>query len=93
MKGELVRAHVYISGRVQGVGYRYSTRAQANILGLKGWVRNLLDGRVEAVLEGDRTKVESMIRWCHQGPLSAKVKTVNVTYESPEHFTSFEILR
>ena len=65
MENELKRAHLYISGRVQGVNFRYYTDQQAQIHGVRGWVRNLLDGRVEAVFEGDGTSVEKMIKWCH----------------------------
>ncbi|OUC16290.1 MAG: acylphosphatase [Alkalinema sp. CACIAM 70d] len=93
MSQEVVCVHVWISGRVQGVGYRYSAKAQANILGLTGWVRNLLDGRVEAVFQGDRAQVEAMLRWCHQGPLSAKVNQVIVNDEAPQAFEGFEIRR
>src|SRR6476469_7238634 len=59
-----VRVHVFVSGVVQGVGYRYSTRNQAKYFGLGGWVRNLPDGRVEAVFEGSKKAVEGMISWC-----------------------------
>ncbi len=65
---KIIRAHVFISGRVQGVGYRYSTVDTASQLGLTGWVRNLPDNRVEAVFEGAREVVEDMVRWCHSGP-------------------------
>ncbi len=90
---EQIRAHVFISGRVQGVGYRYSTVDKANELGLSGWVRNLPDGRVEAVFEGTKAAVEEMIKWCHQGPRGAVVKDVAVEYEAPEGLPGFEIRR
>lgn len=77
----MVRAHLFISGIVQGVGYRYHCRRQAQTLGLAGWVRNLDDGRVEAVLQGSREQVESMIRWCYRGPSEARVSDIAVTYE------------
>ena len=64
----MARAQVFISGRVQGVFYRAYTRDQARMRGLTGWVRNLPDGRVYAVFEGDREKIESMLAWCRQGP-------------------------
>ena len=73
--------HVFISGTVQGVGYRYATVRQAQHLGLNGWVRNLPDGRVEAIFEGDRALVEQMINWCHQGPPTARVQNIETTYE------------
>ena len=88
-----IRAHVFIVGRVQGVGYRYSTLDEAARLGVNGWVRNVLDGRVEAVFEGNRHTVESMIRWCHQGPTAARVQDVVVEYEEPTGLLGFKIER
>jgi acylphosphatase len=90
---EQIRAHVLISGRVQGVGFRFSTQDVAMVYGLAGWVRNLPDGRVEAVFEGDRPVVRKMIRWCHKGPPSSIVETVTVTYEELEGLDGFEIRR
>lgn len=88
---KLIRAHVLISGRVQGVGYRYATVDTASQLGLTGWVRNLPDSRVEAVFEGAREIVEEMVRWCHSGPPAAVVKSVVVEYEPPEGLRGFEV--
>jgi len=88
-----IRVHVFITGKVQGVGYRMSTREAANDLGLSGWVRNLPDERVEAVFEGSRDMVEEMINWCHQGNPVAVVKDVAVEYERPEGIRGFEIKR
>ncbi|MDY6784886.1 MAG: acylphosphatase [Cyanobacteriota bacterium] len=85
-----IRARVFISGKVQGVGYRYSTVTQARHLGINGWVRNLPDGRVEAVFEGDRARVEQMINWCDPGPLSARVRDVETTYEQATGLQGFE---
>jgi acylphosphatase len=87
------RAHVFISGRVQGVGYRYATVETATQLGLTGWVRNLPDNRVEAVFEGRQEVVEQMIRWCYTGPPAAIVKDVAVEYEEPEGLQGFEVIR
>ncbi len=75
-----IRAHVFISGRVQGVFYRASTKNMAEQLGLKGWVRNISDGLVEAVFEGEENAVKDMISWCHKGPRSAEVSDVTVDY-------------
>ena len=75
-----IRAHVFISGRVQGVFYRASTKNMAEQLGLKGWVRNTSDGLVEAVFEGEETAVKYMISWCHKGPISAEVSDVTLDY-------------
>ena len=76
----LARAQVLITGRVQGVFYRAYTRDQARMRGLTGWVRNLPDGRVYAVFEGDREKVESMLAWCRQGPQYAAVDGVETEW-------------
>lgn len=78
-----VRAHVFVSGRVQGVNFRAATRDQARQAGLRGWVRNLDDGRVEAVFEGSRAAVHRLISWCHTGPISAHVEHVQFTWEDP----------
>lgn len=75
------RAHVVVKGRVQGVLFRYVTRDEANMRGIKGWVRNLSDGRVEAVFEGEKGKVDEIIEFCHYGPPAAKVSSVKVTRE------------
>ena len=86
------RAHLIISGRVQGVYYRYSTQQEAKRLGLTGWVRNLPNGNVEAVVEGDETIVERMIGWCHDGPAGAVVSEVKKTQrEASGEFEGFEI--
>jgi len=87
-----VRAHVYISGRVHGVFFRSSTEEKAFELGIKGWVRNLRDGRVEAVFEGEKEKVEEMLRWCHEGPPYARVTNVEVKWEEYKgEFSSFGV--
>jgi acylphosphatase len=75
-----IRAHVFISGRVQGVFYRSSTRDIAEQLCLKGWVRNTSDGRVEALFEGEETAVNEIISWCRKGPRSAEVSDITVHY-------------
>jgi len=91
--GERVRAHVYVSGRVQGVFYRATTRDEARSRGIEGWVRNLDDGRVEAVFEGPRATVEGMVEWCREGSPQARVSDVEVEYGEPEGLTSFGIRR
>jgi len=85
------RAHVLISGRVQGVWFRASTRDKAESLSLSGWVRNIPDGRVEAVFEGDEEDVANMVRWCHAGPPMARVDRVEVEYEPLQGERGFEI--
>jgi acylphosphatase len=79
---DLVRAWIVVSGRVQGVFFRQSTVDEARRLGLRGWVRNLPDGRVEAEVEGERSDVEALLRFCRRGPPAAKVDAVEVTWAS-----------
>ena len=85
------RAHVRVSGWVQGVFFRDSTREKAEELGVSGWVRNLPDGRVEAVFEGDPDRVGEMVAWCESGPSSADVDDVSVEDETPEGLSGFEV--
>ncbi len=93
MSGKRVRAHVYIEGLVQGVFFRDTTRRKAMELNVKGWVRNLPDGRVEAVFEGPEDSVRSMIEWCHHGPPAARVERVQVIFEEPKDiYETFEIV-
>jgi acylphosphatase len=86
-------AHVYVSGEVQGVFFRDSTREKAQQLGLSGWVKNLPDGRVEALFEGPSQKVREMVRWCEQGPPYAAVENVDVEFDTAgEDVSGFEVL-
>jgi acylphosphatase len=85
------RAHVFVSGRVQGVSFRDATRSQAEQIGLSGWVRNTQDDRVEAVFEGEPDAVRQMIDWCESGPSSADVEDVSVENEQPEGLSGFEV--
>jgi len=75
-----VRAHLLISGRVQGVCFRQSTLVEAQNLGVNGWVRNLMDGRVEAVFEGEEHSVKTLVNYCRQGPPAARVNNLEVSY-------------
>ena len=87
----LVQVHVYVTGRVQGVNFRYYTRQQAFELGVSGWVRNVRDGRVEAVFQGDEKQVAKILKWCEGGPSSARVDNVEVEWEEPsEPLSGFE---
>jgi len=79
--GKKVRAHLLISGRVQGVAFRYYAQDIAQSLEVKGWVRNCWDGKVEIVIEGDRVKVKELVDWCYQGPGSAIVEKVDTEWE------------
>ena len=88
---EIRRAHVIVEGFVQGVNFRFYTRQQARLLGLWGWVRNMPDGRVEAVFEGEEAAVNEIVNWCRSGPPSAQVDDVATSWEEPEGLTSFEV--
>jgi acylphosphatase len=86
-----VRAHVHVSGKVQGVYYRASTREKARDVGVDGWVRNLDDGRVEAVFEGQEEDVEELVDWCRTGSSAAEVRDLDVEFEEPRGVDDFEI--
>lgn len=87
-----MRVHVYVSGLVQGVFYRDFKQRQAERLGLAGWVRNLRDGRVEAVAEGNREDVERWLDLLRQGPPSARVKGIEANWdEAQEELAGFEV--
>jgi acylphosphatase len=79
---DLERAHVLVSGRVQGVFFRDSTRQKAEELGLAGWVKNVPDGQVEALFEGPSERVREMVRWCEEGPQHASVEKVSSDFAS-----------
>jgi len=86
------RTRILISGEVQGVFFRSNTRDFANGLGLKGWVRNLTDGRVEVVAEGEREKVEQLIEFCRKGPPGANVENLEIEWEEIKNeFEGFDI--
>jgi acylphosphatase len=83
VRPDLARAHVRISGRVQGVFFRAEAANRARSLGLAGWIRNNHDGTVEAVFEGPRERVESMVRWSGSGPSGAAVQRLGTEWEEP----------
>jgi acylphosphatase len=82
MSEDKLRAHVVIEGRVQGVFFRASTRDEATKLGINGWVRNLPNGDVEALFEGDKAAVNRMLAWCYKGSPYAVVQKVNMSFET-----------
>jgi len=89
-----MQAHVFILGFVQGVGYRQFVKAKAKKLGLKGWITNLSDGRVEAVFQGDKESIEKMLEICKKGPFFSQIKSVNVNLEPEEViFDDFKIIK
>lgn len=87
------RAHVYVHGKVQGVYFRATTKEKAEEHGVNGWVKNLPDGRVEAVFEGEKEDIEKMIRFCNEGPEMAVVEKTDIEWEEPEGLEGFEIRR
>ncbi len=89
---EYLRAQVIINGIVQGVFFRASTRDEAIQIGVGGWVRNLPDGTVQALFEGEKKKVEAIIAWCHKGPPGARVSNVQIFWEPYQgEFENFAI--
>ena len=89
-----VRAHIFVSGRVQGVFFRMETRDEATKRNVTGWVRNTSGGRVEAVFEGEREDVEQVIEFCRSGPPAARVTKIDVQWkEYTGEFESFKIRR
>lgn len=87
------QTHVLISGYVHGVGFRRFIQREAKALGLKGWVRNLHDRRVEAVIQGEKDKIDQLIKKCETGPMMAQVNSINLKLQQVEQLLdSFEIL-
>lgn len=87
----MVRYRVLVSGRVQGVCFRDTCQRLARHRGVGGWVRNLPDGRVEAVFEGPADAVQHLVNWAHHGPRAAMVADVSVQAEPPEGLGAFQI--
>lgn len=86
-------AHVFISGFVQGVGFRQCVKRKAKELNLYGWVKNLPDGRVEILLQGPKEKIEKMVELCQKGPFLSEVENVNVVWEDTDQkYDNFEIV-
>lgn len=81
---EVAQALARVTGRVQGVYYRASTQEQARTLGLRGWVRNMPDGRVELRAQGTRGRVEALLEWCRKGPPASRVESVEFVWETPD---------
>ncbi len=83
--------HAYVDGRVQGVGFRQSTAIEARRLQLSGWVRNLADGRVEVLFEGEEGAVNSLAQWLERGPSGARVASVTLSEHPVQDAQGFEI--
>ena len=91
-KNKRVRVYIILTGRVQGVAFRYYARNIANRLGVKGWIRNLDNGAVEATIEGERNSVNQMIEWCKKGPNLALVEDIKIIWQSyAGDFSEFHI--
>jgi acylphosphatase len=88
----VVRRRFIVSGKVQGVYFRDAAKSQAEMLGIKGWAKNLADGRVEIVAEGDATAVERLARWAREGSIHARVTNVESTTEVPEGLAAFRTM-
>lgn len=87
-----VRYHIFIEGKVQGVGFRNYIKRKAELLNITGWVKNLDDGRVEAVLEGEKMDVEQLIDHCYEGPRTANVHSIEEQEEEPmDEFGGFDV--
>ena len=86
------QAHVFIEGRVQGVGFRHFAQVNAEEIGIYGWVKNLPDGRVEAVFAGPMDHIREMVNRCEQGPGASRVDNLDVEVEeADEDYDSFEV--
>lgn len=86
------RVHIFVSGLVQGVFFRHFTKKTADRLNLKGWVRNLDDGRVEILAEGDEEGIKELIRWAKKGSPASRVENIEAEYEDYKgEFNSFEV--
>ena len=92
MEELIVRAHLFVSGRVQGVFYRKHVRKMARNLHLVGWARNAIDGRVEIVVEGEKEQIEQFLKECKEGSTLARVQDIEIEYENfTGKFADFEI--
>jgi acylphosphatase len=89
----MVQLHLFIGGYVQGVGYRAFVKREAERLGLTGWVRNLPDGRVEVIAQGEKKVLEELIKLCLKGPFMAEVEGISLTWEKAEKkYSNFQVL-
>jgi len=88
-----LRVHLFIKGKVQGVFFRQAMKVTAKKNHVSGWVKNLSDGRVEAILEGEDLAVSNVVEWCHAGPANARVEDVEIRNEKyKEEFAKFDVL-
>jgi acylphosphatase len=88
-----VQYDIRVTGRVQGVGFRYATSSRARELGLKGWVKNLPDGSVRIMVQGDTERCHTFIAWCRSGPGYSWVDKVEITEVEPDELRHFDMIR
>ena len=89
----LIRAHIFISGRVQGVFFRKNTYKKAEELEVLGWIKNLPDGRVEAIFEGEKENVKKILDWSSRKSFPASVDSINLEWqEHTDEFKNFKII-
>ena len=87
------RVRIFVKGKVQGVFFRQALKVKAKQNNVFGWVKNLIDERVEAVLEGDEENVNILVEWCHGGPANARVEDVKIRNEKfINEFSKFDVL-
>lgn len=87
-----MKKHIFISGRVQGVGFRHFIRKNAEALGVNGWVKNLPDGRVEAIFQGGEEQIDDLIKRCKKGPVASFVQNIKVEKDSGDKdFDDFSV--
>lgn len=91
MTKDKVQKHIFISGRVQSVGFRAFTKREASALNVKGWVKNLRDGRVELVIQAKKNNIDKMIQKIKKGPSFAKVENIEIKEENLSDFKKFKI--
>ena len=89
----MATVHLLVSGKVQGVFYRATAKEKADALGLSGWIKNTLDGNVEATVSGSDAAVEAFVNWCRQGPPKAQVADVEVTPKPDDGLQGFQVIR
>ena len=91
MESEL-RLDLFIEGKVQGVGYRYSAKIKAESMGIRGSVQNLRDGSVFVTAQGEKEAIDKFVRWCHKGPPGAKVSNIEKVKGKTEEFSEFRVI-
>lgn len=88
-----LRVHIFVTGKVQGVFFRQALKVMSKKNNVFGWVRNLKDGRVEAILEGEDVDVSHVVEWCHAGPANARVEDIDIKNEKfSGEYKKFEVL-